>query len=265
MTVIVGVGVMVTCTAAAVVVAVGWVLRWPLWRPLAFAFDPLARALPRPVPPSRLQRRILGLAVDKVAVGVNCGVLAPSRLEVRLAAEDLEILGGVGDWFARELASAFSDAVVARGGPPRLPSVTVTTDRERPPGRPRVLAWFEAATVAMGPWDPSATTQRGPAPTAALPRWSLEPVGQADGAAIHLSGREVVIGRSHEVDVRVRDLTVSARHVRLLSTGKGWVVTDLGSTNGTFVNGRRLAHTPEPLAEGDRLGMGKSTWRLERT
>ena len=73
-----------------------------------------------------------------------------------------------------------------------------------------------------------------------------------------------MVGRSRAADITLDDGTISSRHVRLdaLPTG-GWGVTDLGSTNGTRLNGTRLT-APAVLAAGDELGIGGLLWRVEQ-
>src|ERR671910_202280 len=95
---------MVVALVTVLVIAVlavlggGYALSWPMWRPVDPLFERLAVAAPRPLPPDRLQRRILREAMGRVAVGVNGGIMAPSSFEVRLSPEDLEGLGGLGEW-----------------------------------------------------------------------------------------------------------------------------------------------------------------------
>jgi hypothetical protein len=65
---------------------------------------------------------------------------------------------------------------------------------------------------------------------------------------------EVVIGRSRDADLRVIDPDTSRRHARIVCDGKSCVVHDLESTNGTWVNGKRVStHTLRP---GDRIQIG---------
>src|SRR5512143_3007515 len=68
----------------------------------------------------------------------------------------------------------------------------------------------------------------------------------------------VVVGRSSEVDLMVPDRMLSRRHARLYMEGAEWFVEDLGSHNGTFLNGARV-QGPAPLKDGDVLALGGST------
>lgn len=68
----------------------------------------------------------------------------------------------------------------------------------------------------------------------------------------------VVIGRSAASDLRLPDPSVSQRHAILEQKGKDYVVIDEGSTNGTWVNGARLAaHTPRIVRNGETLRVGR--------
>jgi hypothetical protein len=66
---------------------------------------------------------------------------------------------------------------------------------------------------------------------------------------------EYVIGRSDEVDLRLDDISVSRRHALIAPGDGGWVITDLGSRNGTWLNGWRLPG-PAPVRPGDLLDFG---------
>jgi pSer/pThr/pTyr-binding forkhead associated (FHA) protein len=65
----------------------------------------------------------------------------------------------------------------------------------------------------------------------------------------------VLIGRSSDCDVVLRNHTVSRRHAQIRNEGERWIVEDLGSRNGTGVNGQPLAG-PRELSEGDFLTFG---------
>ena len=77
-----------------------------------------------------------------------------------------------------------------------------------------------------------------------------------DGRTFPLTSGRVVVGRSRECDIRVDDGNVSRRHFELVQEGPtAWAVADLGSTNGTEVNGRRVSGRKR-LDDGDRISAG---------
>jgi pSer/pThr/pTyr-binding forkhead associated (FHA) protein len=71
----------------------------------------------------------------------------------------------------------------------------------------------------------------------------------------------MTIGRA-ECDVDLTDPDVSRRHAVVRQVDDGLAVEDLGSTNGTFVNDRRITGIAE-IAPGDRIRFGNTVWRLE--
>jgi serine phosphatase RsbU (regulator of sigma subunit) len=64
-----------------------------------------------------------------------------------------------------------------------------------------------------------------------------------------------IIGRGADVNIALTDASVSRRHAQLEFRNGAWTVQDIGSFNGTFLNGRRIAQ-PSPLANGDALRIG---------
>ena len=70
----------------------------------------------------------------------------------------------------------------------------------------------------------------------------------------------VVIGRSPECDIAVRDVLLSRRHCKLEPEGRQWVISDLGSKNGTRVGPQTIMR--EPLRDGDVIRIGKSIIRF---
>ena len=86
-----------------------------------------------------------------------------------------------------------------------------------------------------------------------------------DGRTIPVTTGKVVVGRSRECDVRVDDGNVSRRHFELVQEGPTtWAVADLGSTNGTEVNGRRVSGRKR-LDDGDRITIGGTELVFGRT
>jgi pSer/pThr/pTyr-binding forkhead associated (FHA) protein len=68
------------------------------------------------------------------------------------------------------------------------------------------------------------------------------------------AGETVLIGRSRRCDLSLRSPDASRRHAEIVLAASGWLVRDLGSTNGTFVNGQRA--TERLLRPGDRIEIG---------
>jgi len=80
--------------------------------------------------------------------------------------------------------------------------------------------------------------------------------GPTPGAAFTLEGDQITIGRDSVNEVVINDAEISRRHARLTFQGGKYVLEDLGSTNGTFVNGQRLAG-PRVLKPGEVVSFGE--------
>ncbi len=80
--------------------------------------------------------------------------------------------------------------------------------------------------------------------------------GPTPGATFSLEGDQLIIGRDSSSGVAINDAEVSRKHARLSFQGGKYVLEDLGSTNGTFVNGQRLA-SPVVLKSGDVVSFGE--------
>lgn len=85
--------------------------------------------------------------------------------------------------------------------------------------------------------------------------------GDNKGKRLRLPDRPVVVGRGDGVDVRIRSSEISREHCRLTSDGDDLLVEDLGSSNGTFINGRPIQGQSR-LTAGDRISFGPVTLRL---
>src|SRR5205807_5668186 len=85
-----------------------------------------------------------------------------------------------------------------------------------------------------------------------------------DGKRLVVGPTGVTIGRSRECDIVLTDPNVSRKHAETRPRGGSWVLTDLGSTNGVSVNGRRI-NGPEVIKAGDELELATSriTFELE--
>jgi hypothetical protein len=82
------------------------------------------------------------------------------------------------------------------------------------------------------------------------------------GSAYDLSDG-ALLGRGDSADIRLEDTFASSAHARLVAQGDVIVIEDLGSTNGTFLNGEPL-RGPQPLHVGDSIRIGDSEFTFER-
>ncbi len=80
--------------------------------------------------------------------------------------------------------------------------------------------------------------------------------GPTPGAAFTLEGDQLTVGRDSTNEIVINDAEISRRHARLTFQGGKYVIEDLGSTNGTFVNGQRLAG-PRVLKAGEVVSFGE--------
>jgi hypothetical protein len=111
----------------------------------------------------------------------------------------------------------------------------------RPPVHRRLMLLYQGLTALTTRLIPWRITRRSPRETSEL---ALPPVPG-----------EYVIGRSDDVDLRLDDISVSRRHALITYVAGCWVITDLGSRNGTWLNGWRLPG-PAPVSPGDLLDLG---------
>ena len=94
-----------------------------------------------------------------------------------------------------------------------------------------------------------------PAPPAAAGWLRVARPPALSGASFQLVDHEVTVGRAPGCAVLLDDPTVSSRHARVFPQRDGHLIDDLGSRNGTMVNGRRI-QGPTPLSAGDRISIG---------
>jgi hypothetical protein len=172
-------------------------------------------------------------------LGVN-GPLTPNHFTVALAAADSEQFESFSEVLTRELAESVRDHARAEGygfvGPVH---VELHVDPSLTQGQFLVASGFQEAPGGA-------------------------PVGSVfldDGRRVEIGETPLVIGRMPECDVALSDPNVSRRHAEVRRQGTGFVVVDLGSTNGTRVNGAQVKE--RLLNNGDEITVGATKLRFE--
>jgi len=83
------------------------------------------------------------------------------------------------------------------------------------------------------------------------------------GKSFSLKDAEVFIGRHGQCELVLHDPEVSRRHLKIAPGENGWWLDDLGSTNGSFVNGQRITH--QTAVPGDRIQIGQSVLVIQKS
>ncbi|MFF4957933.1 FHA domain-containing protein FhaB/FipA [Streptomyces sp. NPDC001222] len=127
----------------------------------------------------------------------------------------------------------------------------------RDAGRPQ-----QAARPAGPPpqrQQPSGNRQRRGAPTKLVVS-----EGSLTGTTVALQGQTITLGRAHDSTIVLDDDYASSRHARIYPDRDGqWIVEDLGSTNGTYLDRNRLT-TPTPIPLGAPIRIGKTVIELRK-
>jgi two-component system, cell cycle response regulator len=89
----------------------------------------------------------------------------------------------------------------------------------------------------------------------------IYPVSSAIGVRYTLSDKPLLVGRGEECEIRIQDHSVSRRHARIEPQPEGFVVLDLNSTNGTFINDNQT-NGGVVLRDGDYLRIGNCIYRF---
>jgi hypothetical protein len=141
---------------------------------------------------------------------------------------------------------------------------------DEPPAPGQAAQPPQPAPVPAQPVEPESgrTMVHGSAGRIAEPLEEQARVRQATALLI-LGGKRIIVGsggatlgRSRQSDVVVDDPNVSRTHAELRPRGGSWVLTDLGSTNGSSVNGRRI-DAPTVVKPGDEIELGTATMKFE--
>jgi hypothetical protein len=227
------------------------------------------RAFRTHVQPIELARKLVKEMDDHRSVSVS-RVYVPNEYTVYLSPQDRRQFSGYEGSLVGELQEYLAEHArreqYALLTPPR---VLITTDGDLAVGEFGIATRLVAGetreeTPPELPLEEPAQTMvyKAPAPAPA-PTVPPEPKPEPDVVSLSIGGKshavtseKVVIGRSRDCDVRIADLNASRRHAELRKDGDGYWIVDLGSMNGTLVNGRQVEK--EKLEDGDRITLGST-------
>jgi len=219
--------------------------------------------------PIEVGRRILREMAENKTVSVN-RVYAPNEFRVRMGSEDHARFEQMEAGLNRE----FSELVIEQAKENRwnlmgLPRVTFVEQEGMGRGEFKVDASLSADPDVEGPRVSTHEPGQGDSEPRAVDSDTAARMGMVVPAEllvldesgeprekISITRDPVVVGRLSTNDVVLADSNVSRRHAELRRDGARWVLVDLGSTNGTLVNGK-LSREHE-LSDGDRITFGSS-------
>lgn len=230
------------------------------------------------VQPVEIANRLRREMDDKAMTMAAGRTLAPNIYDVRLSGPDFERARSWGTALAEELCDVAIRHARSQGYTLQGPvKVSFTQTMENKAGEFQLLSNTEKsngqaqqaqpAYPAMQPPPPPRPAQPAPrrsaAPEPIQPAVAVQPVLDIDGQRYSLNASAITLGRSSEADILVDDTGVSRKHLEVrIDNGQGTAV-DLGSTNGSFLNGSRI-NGSLALRDGDVLTIGrtKMTFRL---
>jgi hypothetical protein len=199
-----------------------------------------AKAFRSSLRPVELGRRLIREMDDQRTVNVQGNVAAPNHFTITLGPDDHAQFAEIEESLLRALADEARNHARDEGyvfmGPVE---VLLKRDDE----------------LGVGSFGLSARFKEGAGGT------SGGSLVLDDGSRVALADGTVTIGRGADAAVRLADASVSRRHAEIRRSGDGWTVVDLGSTNGTRVNGAPV--TERRLQDGDAITVGDAALRFE--
>jgi Protein of unknown function (DUF3662)/FHA domain len=199
------------------------------------------------VQPVEIAKRVVRAMDDGKQVAVN-EVWAPNHFEISLSGEDGPKFQQIETALVAELKTVILDNAAERGwglvGPP---AVEFFVDNKLKRGDLEV-----EASLVQG--DQPVESPKPAAVAAPKKRAQLRVIEEDGVRAIPVDKELMTIGRLSECDIVVSDSGASRRHAQIRTSDGVSTVTDLGSTNGTKVNGRDVQSAA--LSDGDRITVG---------
>lgn len=113
------------------------------------------------------------------------------------------------------------------------------------------------------PAAPPPPVRRAPRAGRSMPHQMVVTAGALAGATIDLTDAQITIGRADDATLVLSDDYASTRHARLFPQDGQWLVEDLGSTNGTYLDRQKVTR-PTPVPVGVPIRIGKTVLELRR-
>lgn len=127
--------------------------------------------------------------------------------------------------------------------------------------------WRDVSGTSAAAAQPVRARVAKPAPAKrkarAQPRELVIHTPQGRPRVVRLDGHDVTFGRAETSTVPLDDAYISDHHAKVFFADGEWRITDLGSTNGTFLNQVKVT-SPTALSAGDQLGIGKTTVQVRK-
>ncbi|MGI9824988.1 FHA domain-containing protein FhaB/FipA [Agromyces sp. Marseille-Q5079] len=161
------------------------------------------------------------------------------------------------DLFGQRVRKLQTDSVSSTPAPaPAFPSPSASP-------APAAAGGAAAAGAAMGGAAAGAATRTATSGGSDTPSKLVITSGQKAGTEFPLGRDEITIGRSSDSAIIIRDDYTSTHHARMMLWSGRWMIQDLDSTNGTFLDGVRVT-APVPIPIGATIKVGATTFELRR-
>lgn len=185
----------------------------------------------------------------------QASTLAPNHFNIRLGDDDFARAREWGAPMARELCTTALDHAKSQGYTlTGAVEVNFRKDSELKPGSFEIDASTSEDSVPEAQQAPAAPPAPPTPPRAAA---KMQPVLDISGQRFALNHPSIVLGRSADTDIPIEDPGVSRRHLKIEQRGTSTWAVDLGSTNGSYVNGRKIVGESE-LHDGSNIAMGQT-------
>ncbi|NLS10805.1 DUF3662 and FHA domain-containing protein [Nesterenkonia sp. MY13] len=194
------------------------------------------------------------------STAANGAALVPNLYKIRLSELDFGEAKKYGTALAEELCEEIIRHAESQGytllGPVKT---TFVKNTELKRGQMSIETQTDRGTDPKAPAAaPSRPRRQAPAAPARSATASLE----YQGNTYPLDGSTTVVGRSSTADITISDTGISRQHLELSMRSSGWIARDLGSTNGSYVDGQELRSAETALHDGAVITMGNARMRF---